>query len=528
MAGVADPIPPIGGSIRRVAKNAAIPMAASLLNKLLDFGFAIFMLRTLGPTEIGRYTWAVLVVGYFDILMNFGLGILLTRDVARSPEAADRYLGAAALTRVALWLVCLGAAVAIAGPLAEPLDLTPAMGLTLAVLTLGIGISNLSGLVSALFNAREMMEYPALVTVFTTLAKIGLGVPVLALGYGIIGLATVAVVVNTMTGMVLVALLLRVLGRPGVSVSPRFAAGLVATSFPLMLNNLLATVFFRIDGLLLRGFWGDTVLGWYSTPYKFIDGLNVIPSSLTLALFPMFSRISGTQLESSRTHPPTQPSPDPRNAKLQLATATALALKVLLGLAIPISLGTTLLAEPIIRLFAGEAFLPHAAIALQVLIWFLPLSFANGLLQYVLIAVEQQRLITAAFVAAVAFNVAGNLLAIPPWGYVGAAAMTVLSELLLLALFWRAVGRHVGAIGIVALTWRPVAASAAIAPVVWLIAPAFAPGAVLAGVAIYGAVFLALGGLSRREREILSQALPLGAPVGPSPLGELRGTDRTF
>ena len=53
------------------------------MNKGLDLLFAIFMLRMLGVTEVGRYTWAVLVVGYFDILINFGLGVLITRDVAR-------------------------------------------------------------------------------------------------------------------------------------------------------------------------------------------------------------------------------------------------------------------------------------------------------------------------------------------------------------------------------------------------------------------------------------------------------------
>ena len=47
------------------------------------------------------------------------------------------------------------------------------------------------------------------------------------------------------------------------------------------------------------------------------------------------------------------------------------------------------------------------------------------------------------FIAAT-FNVGSNLIAIPAWGYVGAAVTTILSEIVLLAPFWYALSRHVG------------------------------------------------------------------------------------
>src|SRR5581483_2831979 len=119
---------------------------------------------------------------------------------------ADRYLGGAILVRLALWLVSIGLAVAVAGPLAAPLGVQPYVGLTLVLLTIGIGISNLSGLASALFNAAERMEVPALVTVFTSGTKLLCGVSALALGFGIVGIAVVAIAVNAATGIVLLVL----------------------------------------------------------------------------------------------------------------------------------------------------------------------------------------------------------------------------------------------------------------------------------------------------------------------------------
>src|SRR5438105_13117836 len=152
-------------TLRRVAKNTAVPTATSIVNKGLDLVFAVVLARSLGPTALGPYTWSVLVVGYFDILVNFGLGILIARQVARDAASAPRYMGAAAVARASLWLVSLAASLVIAGPLAGPIGITPEMGIALAVFTVGIGVSNLSGICSAVFNGREMMEYPALVTV---------------------------------------------------------------------------------------------------------------------------------------------------------------------------------------------------------------------------------------------------------------------------------------------------------------------------------------------------------------------------
>jgi O-antigen/teichoic acid export membrane protein len=317
-------------------------MATTVLNKGLDLGLAIVILRTLGPTDVGRYTWAVLIVGYFDILINFGLGVLITRDVAREPSAAGRYLGGALLTRSALWLIAMLLALLIAGPFASYFAINQETSAALVVLTLGIGISNLAGLVSALFNARELMEYPAMVTVFTTALKVALGVAALALGYAIVGLAVVSVVVNLATAIVLVALLFRLLGAPRLVASVPFSVKLLGLAYALMLNNLLATVFFRVDGLILRAVQGDDALGWYSAAYRFIDGLNVIPSSLTLALFPVLSVLAARSpgIAAVASGADAGREADGRvTTGASLVRATELALKVLLSLALPIAVG---------------------------------------------------------------------------------------------------------------------------------------------------------------------------------------------
>jgi O-antigen/teichoic acid export membrane protein len=472
------------GPVGRVLKNSLFPLATGLLNKGLDFGFALIYLRVLGPTGTGAYTFAVVVVGYFDILVNFGLGTLLTREVARDTEATGRYFGNTLAVRLALALLALSAALVLAGPLAQPLQLGPDVGLAIVLFTLGLLPGALAATASALFQARERMELPAAVTVLSTLARILLGTAALLAGWGVVGLALVSLAVNLLNAALLGGLMLNLFGRPAVRVEPAFCRGLLVQSWPLMLNSLLNSIFFRIDALLLQPLAGAAALGYYSTAYKFIDGLQIIPSTFVLALFPHLARQAAGQPAA-------------------LARAFSLGLKVLLVLALPIVFGTTLLAEPIVLLLGGPAYLPDAARALQVLIWFLPFSFVNGLTQYVLIALNQQRWITVCFVIAAASNLTLNLWAIPRFGYLGAAAVTVISEWVLLVPFWYAVRRYLPPIPLLDLTWRPFVASAVMGLAVYW-ARDFNPWlAIPLGAAVYAFGLFALGTLTRDEMRAL-------------------------
>ena len=484
-------------------------MATSFLNKFLDLAFAVYMLRVLGPEGVGRYTFAVVVLGYLDITTNFGLGTLLTREVARDRRDARRFLGHTLILRLGLWVVSLPVVALLIGPAARPLGITPDVALAIVLLVAGLLPSLVASTLSSLFQAFERFEYPAIVTVFTQILKLGLGVLALTSGWGFVGLAGVSVVVNLATVVMLTVLavpILRVQGAAhgrvwGVPKDPitysqgvgkvqlSFSRKLLSLSYPLMLNNLLNSVFYRVDSLMLKPMAGDLALGWYGTAYKFIDGLGIISSSFTLALFPLLSQYAHSARES-------------------LARAFTLALKLLLMVSLPIAVGTTLIAHEIILLFAGPEYLPQSALALQILIWFLPFSFVNGVTQYLLISINQQKFITFSFLLATIFNLVANLLLIPTMGYQGAAITTVASEWILMIPFWHCVRSHLPPIPIIGLAWRPIAASAIMGLEVWLLRDRSLPLAILLAPPLYGAMLLALRSFDPWEIEMVRGMLP--------------------
>jgi O-antigen/teichoic acid export membrane protein len=484
--------------VQRVAKNSLIPMALSLLNKGIDFAFAMLRLRILNPAGEGSYTFAINFYAIFEILVRFGLGTLLTREVARDRAQAGRYLSNVMALRVGLWLAALplmalvGAAYRIWG------GLTPEEAWAIALFAVALLFAGLADAISAVFNAYEQMEYPAGIASAIAVGKVALGALVLLppLSWGFVGLAGVSVVMNLAQTLWLYLLLRRKLLLSQRMLDRPLQREMLRESAPLMVNHLLATVFFRVDVWILKPLSGTGAVGLYGAAYKYIDGLNVIPAYFTMAIFPLMSRLA-------------------RDSRDAMARAYILALRLLLMISLPVAVLTTFIARPLILILGGEEFLPGSALALQILIWSIPVGFINSVTQYVLIAVDQQRFLTRAFVIGVAFNVAANLLFVPRYSYLAAAVITILSEFALLVPFYYAVRRWVTQVPWIEILWRPAVAAVMMGMSLWLGSRWTLPGAATLSVAIYGGILIALGTFRQPDVAAVLRHLPGGRRFSP-------------
>jgi O-antigen/teichoic acid export membrane protein len=485
-------------TVKRVAKNSLLPMGLQLLNKVIDFAFAMLMLRILAPELAGRYYFAVAFIGYFDILVRFGLGTLLTREVSKDREHGNRYLSTVTVLRGLLWLLSLPLMTVAILVYAFFGQMTPDIVAAIALFALALVFGTLADGFSAVFYAYEKMEYPAAISTVTSLTRVSLGVLVLLLGWGFVGLAGVSIVANIVSAAALGVLMVRHCFRPHAEWDPQTGRWMMSTSFPLMINLLLATIFFRIDVLLLKPLKGDDVVGYYGAALKYVDGLLIIPQYFTQAIFPLMSRYAATSRES-------------------LMRAYVLSLRLLLIVALPIAAGMPFIAEGLILVLGGAEYLPHSRIALQLIIWFLPFSFVNSVTQYVLIAVDQQRFLTKAFLIGVTFNIVANLIFIPIFSYQGAAVVTILSELALLIPFYYAVRKHVGVLPWVSLVWQPAVASAVMVGVMWLLRGLSWLLLIPVGGGVYLAVLALVGGFRQPDMDLLGQLVPVARLKGRLP-----------
>ncbi|MXZ21897.1 MAG: oligosaccharide flippase family protein [Caldilineaceae bacterium SB0665_bin_25] len=561
------------GEARTVAKNSVVPMGLNLANRVIYFAFAMLYVRILGPEGTGQYAWVIAVYGIFEILSRYGLGTLVTREVAADKSKSSLYLTNVLSLRTLLWAVSivlmglavggtrftssLGAAAGggfPAGLWASFLEMTTSWAGTeltreaaapigsvelqaLAVFALVMLVANWSDAFSSLFNAFEKMEYPAGLGIAMALLQVALGALVLLLGWGIVGLAWVALAVNLVQLIWLNRLVRSTLFRPQWKWDWALQRSMLATSGPLMINHLLATVFWRIDIWILRPLVGAASVGLYSVGLKYLDGLNIIPSTFTLAVFPLMSRLA-------------------RQEGAALLRSYTLSVRLLLIVSLPLAMTVTLLAQPLIYLLGGVQFAAGSSevavisarvcqlfgetvgrvdcgalaarsgsvLALQMITWSIPVGFVNSVTQYVLIAADQQRYLTKAFAFGVAFNLVGNLLLIPLFSFIGAAVVTILSEVCLLLLFAHRVRRDVGTVAWPDLIWRPLVSAVAMGVILYGFSAAGVNDwlAILPGLAGYAAVFALTGGFADADLKVAAKGL-LHNRLGWQTQGEAEG-----
>ena len=405
---------------RSVAKNSGAPMLLNLFNKGIDFVFAAFYLRVLGPADAGSFATAIATAGIFEIVANYGLNILLIRDVSQDRSQAGRFLFNSSVLRMFTALVAalpIVVYVFVTSQGSNPLS--PAEVAAIGLMVIGMVISGLALGVAGLFYVHEQAEVPAAMSTVTTILKVGLGVAVLLAGFSFVGLAAVSIIVNLITLVLLAVLAARRFELHGPWTLDRpLMRGMLHRGFPLMLIHLLQTIFISIDVLLLRQLLpnGETVVGWYNSAWKWFNALQVIPSYFTLALFPIISRAIAENMDAARRMYRTS-------------------LKLMLLLALPIAAFTTFVATPLIGILGGREFLPQGAIALQIIIWSIPFGWLNSVTNYVLIAFGLERMQPRAFVIAVGFNVIFNWIFIPRYSFVAAGVVTILSEVVLMVVF---------------------------------------------------------------------------------------------
>ncbi len=502
--------------VKRVAKNSLVPMGLSLFNKAIDFAFAMLYVRLLGPVGTGEWYFVVAIYGFFEIISRYGLGTLMTRDVAADRNQSSRYLTNVLSLRTVLWAICvplMGLVVFgywTVGNIWPNLQAINAQEVqALMLLALAMLFANYADALSSMFMAFEKMEYPAGLTNGVALLKVALGAAVLLLGWSYVGLAAVSLFVNILQVLWLYVLLRSTLFKPQWKWDWSLQRWMFAVSGPLMINHLLATIFWRIDIWILRPLAGAAAVGLYSIGLKYLDGLNIIPSMFTMAIFPLMSRFA-------------------RDASGNLQRSYIISLRLLTILSLPLAMAVTFLATPLVFIVGGAQYLnipgefhvfgqtiPYiggADLAFQVIIWSIPIGFVNSVTQYVLIAVNQQHTLTRAFIIGVIFNVVGNMLLIPSFGYVGAATATILSEMALLIPFYLIVRRHVGTVPWLRVFASPVLSVTAMGIVTfalirlgvnaWLAVPI--------GLAVYAVMLVITGAFRGDDMQQVLRALPVG------------------
>src|SRR5689334_22347700 len=91
-----DPVstPITGEEARRAARNAGAIAIATILSNGGLFIWQLILTRMLGEAAYGSYGAVGALIVIAASIPQFGMGLIVIRDVARAPDSAGRYLTA--------------------------------------------------------------------------------------------------------------------------------------------------------------------------------------------------------------------------------------------------------------------------------------------------------------------------------------------------------------------------------------------------------------------------------------------------
>jgi len=371
-----------------------------------------FLARSLGVLGFGKLTYANSYAAIFMILADFGISTLLVRDMAARPLELPRLAGTAATLSGISGMGIFALAAVCAFCLDLPSD-TRMLILLICGYSVFVNIGNMFGTV---FRARERMGY-------TALTKTGESVLVLILCLAVLFVSRDVILVGWMylcAGIAYSAACLIIVrnrfARLEYLVSWSAWSDLIKRAFPLGAAAIIATVYYNVDMLMLGAMKGERDVGLYGAAYRIYFALVTMITPFFAALYPVLSRLfAGDQEEL-------------------LKRTYQKALKAVIGVGLPLSAGTFMLASPVVDLALGPQFTEAAA----VLRFFAPLillALLNSLALYYMTSVNRQNTTLFMVAATTVMNVIINVMVIPAYGIYGAATATIVSESVCFILF---------------------------------------------------------------------------------------------
>jgi O-antigen/teichoic acid export membrane protein len=395
----------------RVARNTTLRVTAEVISKITSVAFFVVLAREFSTSGLGDWIFAMAVVQLLWPVAGFGLDRLMMREVARDRLALHRFF------YPSLWLKVTANIVGVAVALAALAALDYSRTILELVLIMGIAQCIAMATTSAfsVFQAYERMEYYFVASVPKGFLSSLAGIGVIVAGGGLVAVALVGAAFNVLGVALAFAILYHRFEAPELTLRPRDWPSLYARSAPLGIQEVIGIVIFRIDAILLSLLTTAAVVGVYGAGYRVLEATLFMAWSVGTAVFPMYAYLG-------------------RDSQPPLARVFEGSLKFALAIMTPVGVALLVCAEPVVHLLFG---LPEYDGTVPVLRWlalaavFYPIGYLSG----ELIAVRRPgrfAVLSSAFVAA--FNIVLNLILIPFYDAVGAAATTLATEALLAVL----------------------------------------------------------------------------------------------
>jgi O-antigen/teichoic acid export membrane protein len=397
--------------VRRTVTGFVAMSAATLFAQVIGFFMLAVIARRLGPQDVGSYAFALTLMGYFAIPANFGITALATRELARDPNRAQTLLGEMIALQGVLCLLPYALLVALAPVLAADETsetLIPIVGLTFTIEAASLGF--------VLYGFQRF----GIMAVARVAGALAFAIPTWLFVHenDTTQLAWIHLLGVAATSVITAVAVLKLAGRPRLTVGPRALARFFRAGIPLGVTAVMISIYYTVDALLIGYMRSTEEVGQYAVAYRIPLALLAFATLWGSILFPHFSALAVRSRQEVRE---------------QIGFFASLALVA----SFPMLAGAIVVGEQMIPGLFGEEFEPAGTP-------FIVLMFAAALVPFSVnwaagaVSLGDERHQAYAVTLGAVINLGANLVVIPEYGMTGAAVTTVCAEVVVFAyLIWR-------------------------------------------------------------------------------------------
>jgi len=391
------------GSTSRLVKNVIALWTPNILNPAVSFILILFISRYLGVEGLGTYSLILSYFGIFVTLAGLGLGTLVVREAARNLGQAHTFFANAALFGAVSSLAAIIGMIAFVWLMGYSNDVLQAAVLCSFSLFPSTAVSYME----SMFRAFEKAEYIAIVYLSENTLRVGSCLILLFYGFGIVPLFVAILGTRLFAGLFMFWCYVKALGRPEFRFKPEIwrLLGREAATFASI--AIFSTVHLHVDQIMLSKLKGLESVGIYSAADRLLDFCRALAVAFSAALFPVLAKqyVKGIG---------------------ELRELTIRSLRYIMLGAIPIAIGTAILANNIVTLIYGHKFMAAVPVLTLHIFSLIPFSMVY-FLAGVLIVTDNQRVDLGINVLAALLNIGLNLVLIPHLAEMGSVLATLIT-----------------------------------------------------------------------------------------------------
>ena len=408
-------------NIKTITRNVIFGFGENFGLRIMNFVFNIVIIRTLGDSTFGQYSIVLAWASLFSVAGDIGISQFFTREIARNPEKSSLWFWDIVVLRVIL--AAFASVITVSGGILYGYEGEIMIGITL--FTIAYFLQAFFQPLSSLLMGNERIDILSIFNIIGQVIFISIGGLFLFMGFSFISL----IIISFINIPILIALSIWTIKRNNYGPPPlKIHFGqwwvLLKSGFPFAFTQLSLSFAFDSDTIILSRFRSDEIVGWYATGYRLMLSFLIFFGPFHKAILPTLTRQHAT---------------DPDSVYPWYYTAV----RLIILLTLPIAVGGMLLADKIVLLFYGPEFYP-VTIAFVILVWYLPFRYFTSFAGQFANIIKREGASAKIFGFEGVTNILLNLLLIPPFGLVGAAFATVITDVAGAGLFYSLFRKELG------------------------------------------------------------------------------------